>query len=193
MVVLRRPSSFAEGMQQLKTAVEQTPAAPEAETPRAKVWRASHSLLRPEFLEGLEIIYESNAVVSFLFNSIVPHIEDRLRYDTLQGEYDKAAAKPDALKQNDARFGAIINALRHAHRVSEAKAITDADFLKMRTSMAALHANATIVTGLGVLYVSTKMARGALDLIFQRLIHALENDVTVVKTTDIPMEAMLLR
>ena len=90
-------------------------------------------------------------------------------------------------------FVAIINALRNAHRVSEAKAITDTDFLKMRTSMAGLHANATIVTGLGVLYVSTKMARGALDLIFQRLIHALENDVTVVKTTDIPMEAMLLR
>ena len=193
MVVLRRPSNFEEGEAQLRTAVEQTRAAPESQSPRAKVWRACSQLLRTEFLAGMRALYDANAIVSFLFNTIVPHVEERLRYDTLQEEHDRAAAKPDAVAQNTARFQAILGELAKGEAVSKAKPNVDPAFAAMRDAMCALHRDATVIEGLCVLYVSTKTARGALDLIFKRLIDAYNNDTSIVQTTEIPMEAMLLR
>ena len=193
MVMLRRPSTFDDGIAQLRTAVHDTEAKPEAQTPRAKLWRACHQLLRTDFVDGMHALYDANAIVSFLFNTIVPHMEERLRYDTLQTEHDKAVAKPDAVAQNTARFQAILAELEKAAAVSKANPNVDAPFAKMRDGMCALHTDATVVEGLCVLYVSTKTARGALDLIFKRLIEAYRNDTTIVQTTEIPMEAMLLR
>lgn len=192
MVVLRRPSSFDEGVQQLQLAVDTTKAPPEATTPRAKVWRACYTLLREDFLRGMRLLYEANQIVSFLFNTIVPHIEERLRYETLQVEYDKAMAKPDAVTQNEARFKGILQAIAAAETVSRNKTVDD-EFASMRDAMSGLYANDTIATGLGVLYISSKTARGALDLIFKRLIDAYQNDTSIMQTTDIPIEAMLLR
>lgn len=189
---MRRPSTFDEGTAQLQKAVDDTTPPVEAIGPRAKVWRACRTLLLPEFLAGLRTLYEANAIVSFLFNTIVPHIEERLRYDTLQSEYSKAAARPDAVKQNEARFVAMLGALAAAEEASRGN-VVDAPFAAMREAMHGLHANATVVEGLGVLYVSSKTARGALDLILKRLMDAYNNDTSIVATTDIPMEAMLLR
>ena len=129
----------------------------------------------------------------FLFNTIVPHVEERLRYDTLQSEYDKAQAKPDAVKQNGARFDAILRAAVEAEAVSRAKPGVDAAFVKMRNAICGLYTDATVTEGLGVLYVSSKTARGALDLIFKRLIDAYQNDTKIVTTSEIPLEAMMLR
>lgn len=193
MVVLRRPSTFDEGVTQLRTAVDETPAKPEAQAPRAKLWRACHQLLRTDFLDGMRALYDANAIVSFLFNTIVPHMEERLRYDTLQTEHDRATAKPDAVAQNTSRFRAILREMAKSEAVSKAKLGVDADFAAMRDAMCVLHTDATVAEGLCVLYVSTKTARGALDLIFKRLVEAYQNDTTIVQTTEIPMEAMLLR
>lgn len=192
MVTLRRPSTFEEGIQQLTTALADTQPPPESQTPRAKVWRACHVLLQDGFPGGLRLLYEANAIVSMLFNTIVPHVDERMRYDTLQREYDKAHAKPAAVEQNAARFAAIIEAVAAAERESHNRHVSD-EFASMRSGMAALYANDTVLTGLSVLYVSNKTARGALDLILQRLLDAFRNDSDIVQTTDIPLEAMWLR
>lgn len=193
MVTLRRPSDFAEGTAQLRAAVEQTAPAVDATTPRAKVWRACSQLLRTEFVDALRLLYDANAIVSFLFNTIVPHVEERLRYDTLQTEYDKAHAKPESVEQNTKRFKATLEALLLAETESRAKANVDATFATMREGMRGLHGDATVTEGLLVLYVSSKTARSALDLIFKRLIEAYHNDTRIVQTTDIPVDAMWLR
>ena len=101
-------------VEQLQKAVAETRPAAGAIGPRADVWRACEALLLPDFVVGLRMLYEANAIVAFLFNTIVPHVEERLRYDTLQTEYDKAAAKPDAVAQNTTRFRAIVQALAEA-------------------------------------------------------------------------------
>ena len=196
MVLLRRPSSFDEGIEQLTTAVRETKPTQETTSitspPRARVWRACHRLLSQEFIEGLRVLYEANAIVAFLFNTIVPHFEERLRYDTLQSEYDRAAGKPDAVRQNEARLHALLEALAEAEGSSRLKTV-DPAFARMRDAMSALHRDTEIRVGLNVLYICSKTARGALDLIIERLVQAYRNDTSIVPTSDIPMAAMLLR
>lgn len=189
---MRRPSSFDDGVEQLRKAVDDTPASVESEAPRAKVWRACFTLLKDDFLRGMRALYEANAIVSCLFNTIVPHIDERLRYDTLQVEYDKAAARPESVEQNRARFRAILGELASAEGASRQKTV-DVEFAAMRDAMRCLHANHTVVEGLGILYVSSKTARTALDLIFDRLVESFRNDTSIVQTTDVPIAAMMLK
>ena len=194
MVVLRRPSTFDEGVEQLRTALEETAPPVDGATPRAKLWRAAHTLFHdPGFVDALRLLHGANEIVSFLFNTIVPHIEERLRYDTLQEEYDRAHGKPHAVKQNGERLRAIVDALVAAEEESRRERSQDAQFVGMREGMRTIHTNETVLTGLSILYVSSKTARSALDLILKRLLDTYRNDSTIVRTTDIPFEAMLLR
>lgn len=119
-------------------------------------------------------------------------MEERLRFDTLEKEHAKANAKPENVAQNTARYQAFLKALADAETESKAKQV-DTDFAKMRASMGALYADAEVRAGLCVLYVSSKTARTALDMIFERLIQSFKNDTTIVSTTEIPFEALMLR
>ena len=189
--MLRRPSTLDEGVAQLRAAVGATaPNDPTADHPRARLWGACNAMLRDEFVAGMRLLYDANAIVSFLFNTIVPHVEERLRFDTLAEE--TARCKPESAAQNEARLAAIVKKMAEADAVSRAR-VVDADFATMRQGVSALYTDATVVRGLSALYASSKKARGVLDLIFQRLDEALRKDASIVATTDIPMEAMLLR
>ena len=191
-VTTRRPGNFDEGIAQLRLAVQDTKPSPDATHPRAKLWRACSALLCDEFLAGMRLLYEANAIVTFLMNTIIPHIEERLRYDILHAEYEKALAKPDNIRQNTERFQAVLKAVAAAADISYKKSV-DAEFACMRGAMSALHTDDTIIVGLQVLYVSSKTARSALDLVFKRLIDAYQNDTSIITTTEIPFEAMFLR
>ena len=189
--MLRRPSTLDEGVEQLRAAVGATaPSDPSADHPRARLWGACNAMLREDFVAGMRLLYDANAIVSFLFNTIVPHVEERMRFDTLSEEMD--AVKPESAAQNEARMAAIVKRMAEADAVSRAKMV-DSDFETMRQGVSALYMDVTVVRGLTTLYVSSKKARGVLDLIFQRLDEALRNDASIKSTTDIPMEAMLLR
>ena len=159
-----------------------------ADHPRARLWGAWNAMLRDDFVAGMRLLYDANAIVSFLFNTIVPHVEERLRFDTLAEEM--AGVKPASAEQNEARLTAILKKVTEADATSRARRVDD-DFARMRDGVSALYMDVVVVRGLTTLYVSSKKARGVLELIFQRLDDALRNDDRIKATTDIPMEAML--
>lgn len=192
---LRRPSSYDEGVAQLRKAVQDTPpnAAPSA-TPRGMLWAACDTLVRDERFvrDGLRTLYDANQVVSFLFHTIVPHLEERLRFTKLQTDYDAATRKPENVAQNAKRFDAIVAGVVAADEHSCRNLEVDAEFARMRDAMRPISRDAGVVAGLRVLYVSSKVGRKSIDLIFQRLIDAFQNDTRIVTTTEIPLEAMFM-
>ena len=139
----------------------------------------------------MRLLFDANAIVSFLYKTIVPHIEERLRYDNLAEEYAKASTRADAFAQNARRFDALRERLSEADATSRTREV-DAPFASMRDAMLHLHKRDVVCKGLRTLYVSSKTARGVLDLVLGRLLDALTNDVTIRTTTDIPFEAMQL-
>ena len=193
---MKRPETCDEGVEQLRLAMADAPPVESHTTPRALLWRACAALVgetepaRAFVDDGLRVLYDANMIVSFMLNSLVPHVVDRLRYDTLNEEHDHASRKPDSVEQNRARFRAIRGELEKADGVSRAKKV-DATFAKMRQAVAPLYADECVVAGLDALYVSNKKARRALDLILERLTDALNKDTTVVKTTEIPFDVMM--
>jgi hypothetical protein len=197
MPVLRRPTTCAEGVEQIRLALREvkptsSPSASGAPAARVLLWNACTALFQSSFVEdGLVVLYEANEIVSFVFNTFVPHIEDRIRYDTLNAEYERAAAKPESVRQNSERFEAILGTLRAADATNRTKTV-DERFARMRNAMSALFADAAVREGLCVLYVSSKLARKALDLVMERLISALQNDTSIVSTSEIPMDALFL-
>jgi hypothetical protein len=196
--LLMRPSTFDEGVAQLRKARDETAPARAAPTPddvppRVLLWRAVDRLVGDAaFLHGMRLLYDANQIVSFLYNSIVPHLEERLRFSKLQDDYDKAKKKPENIKQNTARFEAIVQSLREADATSVAQRKVDADFAAMRQGVRPLSSDAVVLSGLRIVYVSSKTARGCLDLMFERLLEALQNDTKIVPTTDIPMHVLLM-
>ena len=192
--MLRRPETLDAGVKQLRDALAQTTPTPDSHGPRARLWRACDALFRADaFVDSVRVLYDANAIVSFLFNTLVPCVEERLRYDTLEQEHARALDKPDAVTQNGARFLAMLDAVAAAEATSRANPRVESAFCAMRDGLSPLHADATARDGLGVLYVSSKLARKAIDMILQRLMDAYQNDTSVVPTTDIPWEAMMLR
>lgn len=201
--MIKRPSTLDEGVTQMQLAVEQTTPrdALTSTTPRARLWRCVRVLCSMDakhdgvdFVGGMRLLYNANAVVSCLYNTLVPCIEERLRHSTLQDEYDRASAHRDgsSLAQNSARFRGLLAVLAEAEGRSRVKEVDEA-FATMRESMRLLHHNAVVADGLEVLYVSSKTARAAFDLMFKRLVDAFENDITIRTTADIPLEAMMIR
>ena len=194
--LLQRPSTFDEGVVQLRKARDETAPTrappPEDVPPRVLLWRAVDRLVGDEaFLRGMRLLYDANQIVSFLYNSIVPHLEERLRFSKLQDDYDKAKKKPENIQQNTARFEAIVQSLREADATSTQRQV-DADFAAMRQGVRPLSSDAVVLSGLRIVYVSSKTARGCLDLMFERLLEALQNDTRIVPTTDIPMHVLLM-
>lgn len=189
-----RPATLDAGVVQLQLALSQTkPKTGKTMEmhPRVALWNACDVLINDrEFVEaGLRVLYENNQIVSFLFNTIVPHIEERLRTDTLREEL--TTQKEDSVTQNKTRYDAIIAALNDAIGLSEARDVSER-FANMRNAMKPLAQNATVKSGLLTLYVSSKTARKALDMILERLLHTFEHDRDIQKTTDIPFDAMML-
>ena len=194
--LLYRPSTFEEGVAQLRKARDDTAPTrappPEDVPPRVLLWRAVDRLVGDEaFLRGMRLLYDANQIVSFLYNSIVPHLEERLRFSKLQDDYDKAKKKPENIQQNTARFEAIVQSLREADASSTQRQV-DADFAAMRQGVRPLSSDAVVLSGLRIVYVSSKTARNCLDLMFERLLEALQNDTKIVPTTDIPMHVLLM-
>lgn len=192
MPVLRRPATLDEGVSQLLSAIRDT--TPKEDTspalPRYLLWRACDRLFCENFVQnGMRPLYEKNKIVSLLFNIIVPHLEERLRYATLQEEFDKAQNKPQNVQQNTERLNAILEEVRLADAFSKSRKV-DESFAAMRDAMEPLIRGQEVLEGLKVLYISSKTARTALDLILQRLISAFRNDVSIKETYDIPMEAL---
>ena len=100
--------------------------------PRALLWCAVNRLVHDDdFLHGMRLLYDANQIVSFLYNSIVPHLEERLRFTKLQDDYDRAMKKPENIQQNTMRFEAITKSIREADVVSTARKVSD-DFAVMR-------------------------------------------------------------
>ena len=191
---LRRPSTYEEGVAQLRRAVaDTTPNVPSAQAPRCALWAACRELVDDQAFvtDGLRQLYDANQVVSFLFHTMVPHLEERLRYTRMQDEYDAAMRKPDSVAQNTKRFDAVVAAVIEADDSSCARSVED-DFARMRAAIRPLTRSAVVVAGLRTLYVSSKIGRKSIDLILQRLIEALRDDVRIVKTTEIPIEALLM-
>lgn len=194
--LLQRPSTFDEGVAQLRKARDET--APtrvlpvDDVPPRVLLWRAVDRLVGDgAFLQGMQLLYDANQIVSFLYNSIVPHLEERLRFSKLQDDYVKAKKKPENIQQNTARFEAIVKSLRDADATSSQRQV-EAEFATMRQGVRPLSSDAVVLSGLRIVYVSSKTARGCLDLIFERLLEALQNDTKIVQTTDIPMHVLLM-
>ena len=194
MPVFKRPTTCDEGIEQLRRAVQETPPKQlSGGHPRTLLWKACNRMMQGDFVEhGLKVLYDKNQIVSFLFNTIVPHIEERLRYATLEDEHAKAMLKPENVTQNTARFQAMIDAVKRADDGSMSRKVDD-QFRRMRTSMRPLCGDAEVVDGLRVLYTSSKIARKSLDLIFERLIKTFTEDSSIVATHDIPLEAMFLQ
>ena len=192
--VLKRPASYDEGIAQIRKAVAETRPPDGGDTPRAKLWCACHRLLSDDAFvdDGLRVLYDANQLVSFLFHTIVPHIEERLRYTKLQDDVDRTARRPDHVRQNEQRFDAVIQATARACVRSEQREVDDA-YARMRAGIRAMFSDAQVVVGLRVLYTSSKVARKSLDLIYTRLIETFENDASVVRTTEIPWDALLLQ
>ena len=90
-------------------------------------------------------------------------------------------------------YANFVPPLADAEGESRATKTVDAPFAAMRDAMAPLHADPKVLDGLVALYVSSKTARGALDVIYERLIDAYKNDTSIRTTTDIPLHVMLLR
>jgi hypothetical protein len=193
-MVIKRPASYDEGIAQIRKAVAETVPPTDGDTPRAKLWRACERLVTDRAFvdDGLRVLYDANQLVSFLFHTIVPHIEERLRYTKLQDDMDRATRKPEHVQQNEERFVAIIQATARACVQSERRAVDDA-YARMRAGIRLMFSDAEVVVGLRILYVSSKVARKSLDLIYTRLIDTFENDSNVVRTTAIPWDAMLLK
>lgn len=175
-----------------KAVMETMPTSDES-GPRMRLWTATKFLVDSAgfWKDGLGPLYTANAVVSFLFNTITPALEERLRTPLLQEEFDRANQKPDAVSANAQRFEAMITALNRTDTLSCERTVTD-EYRAMREAMRILYQNNGVTDGLGVLYTSSKTARKVLDLMFERLLHTYENDSAVVKTTDIPFEVMML-
>lgn len=193
MPLLKRPSSFEEGVEQLlKAKLDTQPHLHESKVPRARLWNAVDRLVTDDkFIKGMKILYDANQIVSFLFHTIVPHLEERLRYTKLEDDFDKAKKKPDALTQNSVRFDAIIKSVCEADKESCKRSVDD-QYERMRDGLRPLSTESSVLDGLKLVYVSSKTARKCLDLIFQRLLDTLINDDHIVQTSDIPLSVLMM-
>ncbi len=189
---LRRPSTYDEGVAQLRAAVRDTEPTDKT-TPRGVLWDACNTLVNDKgFInDGMCPLYAANQLVSFLFHTIVPHMEERLRCNTLRDEYETAMRRPENVRQNGERFDAIIVAVVTADKASCARQV-DVDYARMRKGLRPISHDPCVVAGLRLLYVTSKLGRKCIDLIMNRLIETFGNDTCIMKTSTIPMEAMFM-
>jgi hypothetical protein len=160
------------------------------DTPRVKLWKACELVSKNDvfWTDGMNPIYTANALVAFLFNTITPIIEERIRTDILNTEVPNAHKKGDSAAQNLLRLNAFFN-LYDTERTNSFSRPTSVEYAKMREAMAIL-TSSEIKNGLSCLYVTGKKARKAIDMIFEKMIHTFQHDNDIIVTSEIPMDAM---
>ena len=133
-------------------------------------------------------LYDANAIVRMLFNSLVPMMQEIVLEEavltTLQEQADSAK-----VKKYETEFLAMWSSFREAAPKRHERQVSER-FEKMAGSMQAYAADDTIRQALCILYTHMRKARAALKLIFARITDALLHDVDIVTTTEIPIEAL---
>ena len=189
-----RPTSIKEVKQQMTYALN-VPVPVEGHRHRLTVQTAARSLIDNGWVDdALAPLYEANTLVSFLTNTITPHLVQLIDDERLLTESLNNALKDRRTFDSQcAMFERIFKKIEAACLDARTRdAQQTEEFKKMRDSMYMFVTTTEVYNGFKIMYVSIDKARLILDLMTDRLTIALQEHDDIMSSTDIPLKAMAL-
>ena len=135
-------------------------------------------------------LYNANAVVKLVTNSLVPTIQELvLEKDVLNGALDKL--KDTSWEKYTREYADLRQQLLDASALAKKRAVSD-EFGKMRDAMEQYAQHEQVQRTLSRIYCALPTARLALRLMTQRIGDSLKKDCEILVSEDIPLEAFNL-
>jgi len=140
--------------------------------------------------DAMRPLYHSNAVVQLFMNSIVPMIQELILEKSVFNEAIENADQTKVAKYNN-EYDTLLQKMKDVAPLRKQRRVT-AEFEAMANAME-LYANEELVqSSLRMVFGVMKIARTAFRLVFDRINDALENHNEILKSDDIPFEALSL-
>ena len=139
---------------------------------------------------AMKPLYHSNAVVQLVMNSIVPMIQELILEKSV---FDEAVAKADQMKveKYHDEYDALLQKMKEVAPLRKNRSVT-AEFETMAHAMELYANDEDVQISLRAIFGVMKTARTAFRLVFARINDALENHNEILKSDDIPLEALKL-
>ena len=140
--------------------------------------------------DAMKPLYHSNAVVQLVMNSIVPMIQELILEKSV---FDEAVDKADKVKvaKYHNEYDALLQKMKEVAPLRKQRSVT-AEFEAMAHAMELYANDEDIQSSLRAIFGVMKSARTAFRLVFVRINDALENHSEILKSDDIPFEALQL-
>lgn len=190
--ILRRPHNFKEFRDLLSCASSMALQSKSISDRRQSFVYAMMRLDEVWFDDGLRPLYEANALVSFLCNTVASTLcEHMVDENMLDRAFTEAHRNPTTVEMHDKEFTKILKSIVAACETVNKRKVTPR-FAKFCNAMAAFATDQCIEKGTRVIYVSLTLARKVVNMVLQRLLHGLLHDNDIQPSSDIPMDAVLL-
>ena len=142
------------------------------------------------FDNAMKPMYHANAVVRLVMNSLVPMIQEVILEERILQEHERNADSKRAEKYK-LEYEDLRNTLLRVAPTREHRTVTP-EFEAMAVAMEMYAKDEIVQSAICNLFCLIKTARVALRLVFRRINDSLEKDCEIVKSDDIPLEALQL-
>lgn len=139
---------------------------------------------------ALKPLYEANAVVKLVSNSLVPMLQEHVLEAHVMNDLEKNTI-PEKRARRVQEYEELRSKLKSACIKARERSVTE-EFAQMRDSMMAYNEDEVVQQSLAFLFEVSKAGRIALRLMSERITSSLEKDSEIVRSTDIPMSALSL-
>ena len=180
----RRPQDFDSAIQQLSACsmFQVTGRKRELQNAVARLFELNW------YNDAMKPLYNSNVVVQLVMNSIVPMIQELIFDQTV---FDKHIENQEKAKveRYRAEYTTLLDKMKRVAPLRKQRAVT-VEFETMAAAMERYANDDAVQKALCDVFCAIKTARTAFRLVFGRINDALENHNEILKSDDIPFEAL---
>ena len=140
--------------------------------------------------DAMKPLYHANAVCQLVMNSLVPMIQELILEEAVYAKYE-AQRDAEKAKRYEAEYDTLLQQMLDVAPLRKEREVTP-EFETMAAAMERYAKDAVVQTALRHLFGLMKSARTAFRLIFTRINDALLHHNEILKSDDIPLEALSL-